>query len=692
MFGKVLVANRGEIAVRVIQACQELGVRAAAVYSEADRDALHVARADEAYPIGAAPAAESYLNVARLVEAARACGAEAVHPGYGFLSENAAFAAACEAAGLVFVGPPPAALRLLGDKAAAKRLARRTRVPVVPGYQGGSQAAGRLLARARAIGFPLLVKAVAGGGGRGMRRVADADAFLPALAQAQREAQAAFGDARVLLERDVTPARHVEVQFLADRHGAAVAIGERDCSVQRRHQKLVEEAPAPGLSAAERARLGRWAVRLAQAAGYVGAGTAEFLRDAAGAYYFLEVNARLQVEHPVTELVYGVDLVHWQLRIAAGEPLTLRSADLAPRGHAVEVRLYAEDPAHGFQPATGPVERFAPPLGPGLRHDVGVRAGDSVSRYYDTLLAKLIAHGADREAALTRLAWALKRYVIQGVPTSQEMLLALATDADFRAGRLRTDFLDLHPHLLEPAPLPPEALWAAATADLAGVGGIAEEPGRGPWQAAGPWRGRAAPVVLRYVVGEAEWAVVARPLGPGAWAVRTAVADGDGAGEPGLDPADSGEGAREARGSGERRLEAGIRGGRLAVRLDGVPLAADVAPQAEPPGLLVQLGGRAFDIRRPPPPVVADATGAGIRPAGGEGEVRAPTAGLVVAVHVQPGAVVQAGQPLVALEAMKIEQTLAAPRAGRVRAVRCAIGDSVAGGSVLVELQREGAG
>src|SRR3954464_7345022 len=341
MFRKVLIANRGEIAVRVTQACQELGVRAVAVYSEADRDALHVARADEAYPIGPAPAAESYLNIPRLVETARRCDAEAVHPGYGFLAENAEFAAACDAAGLVFIGPPPAALRLLGDKAAAKRLAQRARVPVVPGYQGAAQTEGRLLAHARRVGFPLRVKAVAGGGGRGMRAVASAAAFPAALAQAQREARAAFGDARVLLERDLTPARHVEVQFIADRHGTAVAIGERDCSVQRRHQKLIEEAPAPGLASADRARLGRWAVRLARAAGYVGAGTAEFLRDAAGQYYFLEVNARLQVEHPVTELVYGLDLVHWQLRIAAGEAIPPALGQLTPRGHAVEVRLYA---------------------------------------------------------------------------------------------------------------------------------------------------------------------------------------------------------------------------------------------------------------------------------------------------------------------------------------------------------------
>jgi 3-methylcrotonyl-CoA carboxylase alpha subunit len=707
MFRKVLIANRGEIAVRVIQGCQELGVRAVAVYSEADRDALHVARADEAYPIGPAPAAESYLNIPHIVEAARASGAEAVHPGYGFLAENAEFAEACAAAGLVFIGPSPAALQLLGDKAAAKRLAQRARVPVVPGYQGAAQSPGRLLGRARAVGFPLLVKAVAGGGGRGMRRVESAEAFTAALAQAQREAQAAFGDTRVLLERDLSPARHVEVQFLADQHGHAVALGERDCSVQRRHQKLLEEAPAPGLEAAERTRLGRWAVLLARAAGYVGAGTAEFLRDAAGRYYFLEVNARLQVEHPVTELVYGVDLVHWQLRIAAGERLTLRPGALAPRGHAVEVRLYAEDPARGFQPTPGPVVQFAPPLGPGLRHDVGVRAGDEVSRYYDTLLAKLIVHAPDRDAALRRLAWALRHYVVQGLPTNQALLLALAEDADFRGARLSTDFLDQRPALLQPAPTPVEALWAAAAADLVGAGGTATPPGaaprpaailaggaqravpvgalatdrdggkhmapEGPWAAAGPWRGRSTPVALYYLLDGTLHTVDARPLGPGAWAVRAERLGRAGA-------------ASAPRDEAEHQLEATAPDDRLAVRLDGTPLDVAVAVQAEPPALLVQLAGRSYVVARPPPPAVPSAAGASAA-GSAAGDVRAPTAAVVVAVHVQPGETVAAGQPLVALEAMKIEQTLAAPRAGRVRAVRCAPGDSVAGGAVLVELE-----
>jgi 3-methylcrotonyl-CoA carboxylase alpha subunit len=517
------------------------------------------------------------------------------------------------------------------------------------------------------VGYPLLVKAVAGGGGRGMRAVASATAFPAALAQAQREARAAFGDSRVLLERDLTPARHVEVQFLADRHGTAIAVGERDCSIQRRHQKLIEEAPAPGLPDADRARLGRWAVRLARAAGYVGAGTAEFLRDAAGQYYFLEVNARLQVEHPVTELVYGLDLVHWQLRIAAREPLTLRPADVHPRGHAVEARLYAEDPARGFQPSPGPVERFAPPLGPGLRHDVGVRAGDTVSRYYDTLLAKLIAHGPDRDVALARLTWALRRYVIQGLPTNQALLLAVASDADFRAVRLRTDYFDHRPDLLRPPSVPLAALWAAAAADLVGAVPARERaPGpAAPWHAEGPWRGAAAPIELHYVLGGEERVVAARPRGPGTWSVR--VID---------DPAPE-----------EHLLEATPTGDGVLIRADGEALAADVLARVDPPRLHVQVSGETFILYRPSPPAIR-AAGAGDATAGGpDGAVIAPTVGVVVAVHVRPGEAVAAGQPLVALEAMKIEQSLAAPRAGTVRRVACRVGDNVAGGTLLVELE-----
>jgi 3-methylcrotonyl-CoA carboxylase alpha subunit len=373
----------------------------------------------------------------------------------------------------------------------------------------------------------------------------------------------------------------------------------------------------------------------------------------------------------VTELVYGVDLVHWQLRIAAGERLTLRPAALAPRGHAVEVRLYAEDPAHGFQPAPGPVERFAPPLGPGLRHDVGVRAGDVVSRYYDTLLAKLIVHAPDRDAALARLAWALRHYVVQGLPTNLALLVALAEDADFRAARLSTDFLDQRPALLQPASVPATALWAAAAADLVGLGGASGLAPAGPWAAAGPWRGQATPVPLYYLVDSALHTIHARPLGPGAWAVRAERLGRAGSG-PVLDDA-------------EHRLEAVAVDGRLAVRLDGAPLDAAVVPQTEPPALLVQIAGHPYTIARPPPPAVPAATGAGDA-GGAAGDVRAPTAAVVLAVHVRPGERVAAGQPLVALEAMKIEQTLAAPRPARVRAVRCAVGDSVAGGALLVEL------
>jgi len=674
VFRKLLIANRGEIAVRIAQACRELGVRAVAVYSDADRDALHVALADEAYYLGPAPPAESYLHAERLLEVARRSGAEAVHPGYGFLAENAAFAAACEAAGLVFVGPPPAALRLLGDKAAAKRLARRCGLPVVPGYQGAAQAPALLARRAARLGFPLLIKAVAGGGGRGLRRVADAPSFPVALAQARREAQAAFGDPRVLLERDVTPARHVEVQFLIDRHGTALALGERDCSVQRRHQKVLEEAPAPGLSAAERRQLGRWATRLARAAGYVGAGTAEFLRDTAGRYYFLEVNARLQVEHPVTELVHGVDLVHWQLRLAASEPLALQPADIAPRGHAIEARLYAEDPARDFQPTAGPLLRCELPHGPGLRCDRGVRAGDTISRYYDTLLAKLIAHAPDRPTALARLAWALEHTVVHGVTTNLALLHAVVCDPDFQAGHLRTDFLALRPALWAEAPPPEEALLAAAAADLAGWPGTGSAD---PWTAAGPWRGAAWPRTLHYQAGGRRYEVQAEPLAPGVWRAR--VADGP-----------------------WHRLEARGAAGRLLLLLDDQPLAATVQV-LEGAALDVQLGAARWRLARPAPPALPVAPPGDLptpsrSPAvqsplpaeearrGNEGVVRAPTAGVVVALHVQPGDVVRAGQPLVALEAMKLEQTLTAPTPGRVREVRVRVGETVASGAPLVVL------
>jgi acetyl-CoA carboxylase biotin carboxylase subunit len=447
---KVLIANRGEIAVRIIRACREQGLGTVAVYSEADREAPHVLMADEAYAIGPPPPAESYLRIDRLVETARVAGADAVHPGYGFLAENARFAEACQAAGLIFVGPPPAAIRAMGDKTAARRLARELGVPMVPGTVEpvASDAAAR--AAAREIGFPVMIKAALGGGGKGMRLVAREAELADALRLARAEAQGAFGDAAVYLERYVAEPRHIEVQVLADGHGSVVHLGERECSIQRRHQKLIEESPSPAVDAALRRRMGEAACRLARAAGYQNAGTVEFLVDADGAFYFLEVNTRLQVEHPVTEMVTGIDLVREQLRIAAGEPLGYAQADVAWRGAAIECRINAEDPFAGWLPSPGTITGLRAPAGPWVRDDSGAYEGFTVPRYYDTLISKLIVWGVDREAALARMARALAEYKIAGVRTTIPLLEQIIAHGDFRAGRLSTGFLErvlpgLHP-------------------------------------------------------------------------------------------------------------------------------------------------------------------------------------------------------------------------------------------------------
>ncbi len=439
---KVLVANRGEIAVRVIRACREQGVASVAVFSEADREALHVLMADEAYPIGPPPAAESYLNIDRLVRVAKAAGADAVHPGYGFLAENAAFAEACAAAGLVFIGPPPAAIRAMGDKTAARRLARQLDVPTVPGTLDPVASDEEALAAARRLGFPVMIKAAMGGGGKGMRLVRREEDLAAALRMARGEAGSAFGDASVYLERAVEEPRHIEVQVLADAHGRVIHLGERECSIQRRHQKLVEEAPSAVVDAATRERLGEAACRVARAAGYVNAGTVEFLMDADGRFYFLEMNTRLQVEHPVTELVTGIDLVAAQLRIAAGEPLGLAQGDVGWRGAAIECRINAEDPFGGWLPSPGTITGLRAPSGPWVRDDTGVYEGYTVPRYYDTLLAKLIVWGADRAAAIERMRRALAEYKVAGVRTTIPVLERIMADDDFRAGRLSTAFLD----------------------------------------------------------------------------------------------------------------------------------------------------------------------------------------------------------------------------------------------------------
>jgi acetyl/propionyl-CoA carboxylase alpha subunit len=453
-FARVLVANRGEIAVRIIRACRELGVEAVAVYSDADTRSQHVRLADAAYRIGPPPSTESYLRIDAIVEAALVSGAEAVHPGYGFLAERAAFAHAVEAAGLRFVGPSPESIEAIGDKLNARRLARTVGVPVVPGTLEPATLDGpadieAVLAEAERIGFPLLVKAAAGGGGRGMRRVAAAADLPVALGLGSTEAASAFGDGSVYLEREIRPARHIEVQLLGDTHGQVVAVGERDCSIQRRHQKLVEEAPAPGLVTDERRQLHEMAVRLAAAAGLRNAATAEFLRDADGKFWFLEVNTRLQVEHGVTELVSGLDLVREQLWIAAGRPLSAAARAAAvsaaePRGHAIEVRLSAEHPAHDFAPAPGTIRRWLMPAGPGVRVDSGVVEGDRVPPEYDNLVAKLMVHAGDRNAAIDRLRRALDETAVGGIQTTLPFHRFVARDRSFRAADLSTDWVAEH--------------------------------------------------------------------------------------------------------------------------------------------------------------------------------------------------------------------------------------------------------
>jgi acetyl-CoA carboxylase biotin carboxylase subunit len=485
---KVLIANRGEIAVRVIRACRELGIAAVAVYSDADRDALHVLLADEAYPIGRPPAAESYLAIEKIVRAAKAAGADAVHPGYGFLAENAALAEACAAAGLTFIGPPPAALRAVGDKTAARRLARGLGVPTVPGTPEPVTDGDEALRLARELGFPLMIKAALGGGGKGMRLVRREEELAATLRMARGEAAGAFGDAAVYLERALPAPRHIEVQVLADAHGHVVHLGERECSIQRRHQKLVEECPSPIVDAALRARLGDAACRVVAAAGYVNAGTVEFLMDGDGHVYFLEMNARLQVEHPVTELVTGIDLVREQLRIAAGEPLGYAQDDVRWRGAAIECRINAEDPFAGWLPSPGTIRRLRAPSGPWVRDDSGVYEGYTVPGDYDTLLAKLIVWGADRAVAIERMARALGEYAIVGVRTTIPVLQRVVAHGDFRAGRLDTGFLErLMPELQGvPARHASIALIAAALTQYERLdsGTLAAGSAEGP----SPWR------------------------------------------------------------------------------------------------------------------------------------------------------------------------------------------------------------
>lgn len=466
MFGKILIANRGEIALRIMRACRELGIQTAAVYSEVDRDAPHVRLADEAVEIGDSEPRESYLNIPKVIQAAKATGAEAIHPGYGFLSENADFAEAVAAAGLTFIGPPASAIRAMGDKAQAKRTMKAAGVPTVPGAENLTGET-EFLEAAERIGYPVFVKAAAGGGGKGMRVVRSAREMPEALDSARRESQNAFGDDRLLLEKYIENAHHIEIQVFGDTHGHLVHLFERECSVQRRHQKIIEESPSPLLTPEIRERMGQAAVAAARAVGYFNAGTVEFISDPRWSnFYFLEMNTRLQVEHPVTEAVTGLDLAQWQIRVAAGEPFPYRQADLTQRGHAIECRLYAEDAASGFLPSTGKILQFIEPRGPGIRVDSGIVTGAEVSRFYDPLLAKIIVHAEDRPAAIRRMRAALKETVLHGVTSNLDFLQALLARPEFAEGKIHTRWVETEFNW-QPAEIPLEALIAAALADVA---------------------------------------------------------------------------------------------------------------------------------------------------------------------------------------------------------------------------------
>ena len=495
MFKRILIANRGEIACRIMATCQEMGIDTVAVYSEADAAAAHVLAADRAVGLGAADPAASYLNQARILSAARETGAEAIHPGYGFLAENAAFAARCEDAGVTFIGPPPAAIRDLGDKTVARRLMAASDVPVIPGLQRAETDPRKLVAEAERVGYPVLVKAAAGGGGKGMRVVASPDELAAAAAAAGREAAAAFGDGSIYIEKYLPRARHVEFQVLADTHGHCIHLLERECSIQRRHQKVVEETPSPALTPGLREAMGKAALRAARAAGYANAGTVEFLLDADGRFYFLEVNTRLQVEHPITEMITGIDLVREQIRIAAGRPLAFEQTDVAARGHAIECRIYAEDPANDFIPVPGPIDYLKVPQGPGIRIDSGIYAGGQVPVEYDPILAKLVVRAQDRAAAIARMRRALKEFVILGVRTPIAYLRDLLDHEAFRAGATFTDFIPRHMADWSPAGRAPEmAALAYIVDDL--TGGAPAGTRRAtvsaasptPWQTLGAWR------------------------------------------------------------------------------------------------------------------------------------------------------------------------------------------------------------
>jgi 3-methylcrotonyl-CoA carboxylase alpha subunit len=625
VFSKLLIANRGEIACRVARTARRLGMTTVAVYSDVDARAAHVAACDEAIYIGGALPRDSYLRGDAIIEAARKTGAQAIHPGYGFLSENAGFARACAEAGLTFIGPSPESIEAMGSKSAAKTLMEKAGVPLTPGYHGDRQEPDYLQAQAERIGFPVLVKAVAGGGGKGMRRVDRAADFAAALASCQREAGAAFGDARVLIEKYVTSARHIEIQIFGDRYGNVVHLFERDCSVQRRHQKVIEEAPAPGMTPERRRAMGEAAVEAARAVNYVGAGTVEFIAAPDGAFYFMEMNTRLQVEHPVTEMITGLDVVEWQLRVAAGEQLPLEQDALKIAGHAIEARIYAEDPDREFLPSIGRLEYLVtPPETTELRIDTGVRQGDEITPYYDPMIAKLIVHGATRAEAIVRLRAALERFRVAGVRTNVELLARLTTAPSFVEGRLDTALIEHErAHVLPQGSEPSESVWR-----LAAWRAIAPESDRSPWSGAGGWRlsGRSQRIVtLRWRDTERKELIdFASP-------------------PPALD------------------YETVLAGGAVHLFRGIEHHVFQIVDPYEP-------SGQAADRH---------------------GSLAAPMPGRIIAIKVKAGEHVERGAPLLVMEAMKMEHTMVAPFTGTVKHVDVKVGDQVREGVELLEISND---
>ena len=662
MFRKILIANRGEIACRVMRTAKRMGIRTVAVYSDADRDARHVKLADEARRIGPPAARESYLNAEAILAAARDTGAEAIHPGYGFLSENEEFARACAKAGMVFIGPTPEAIAAMGDKSASKRLMEKAKVPLVPGYHGEEQAPAFLAKQADGIGYPVLIKASAGGGGKGMRIVRAAGEFKAALEGAQREAKSSFGDERVLLERYLERPRHIEVQVFGDTQGELVYLFERDCSVQRRHQKVLEEAPAPGMTQKRRKEMGEAALDAARAVKYVGAGTVEFIAEQDGRFYFMEMNTRLQVEHPVTEMITGLDLVEWQLRVAAGEPLPLRQTDLKIRGHAIEARLYAEDPARDFLPQTGRLAHLRfPQDAADLRTDTGVESGASITPYYDPMLAKLIAWGEDRPAALARLAAALDEVEIAGLRTNVEFLARTVRSQAFAAAQLDTGLIERNrAELFAPqAPLPDLALAAAAYAELraeqdaARDRAAASQDPHSPWDRADGWRlNQDSHHNLVFVEGEARHLATVHFRDTG---LRIGI------------------NGREHAFEGERLAD-----GRLLVRLDGCAGKARAVRDGRHWHVFLGGGHHRLTLHDEFEGLEVDAS---------SGTLAAPMPGKVIAVLVKAGDRVAKNAPLLILEAMKMEHTILAPADGVVQEIHFCAGEQVPEGAELLRLE-----